>query len=38
MIDILDLRDVCSMCAFKVNQFAIDKICLDCWKGMHNGR
>jgi len=38
MIQVIDLSDVCRICALKVNQFVVNRICLKCWDGMSNGR
>jgi len=37
MIHVIDLSEVCRICALKVNQFAFDRYCLSCWESMSNG-
>lgn len=38
MIQVIDLSEICRICALKVTQFAFDRYCLDCWEAMSNGR
>ena len=37
MIQTIDVSHLCRLCALAQQQFVIDRICTDCWEGMHSG-
>jgi hypothetical protein len=34
MIKLIDIRNVCTICALEKPSFVIDKFCHDCWESM----
>jgi len=32
------VEDVCKLCALEKDFYLLDRICEDCWEGMHNAR